>query len=172
MTAMMAALARNGPLAIPVGRAVAGPGDRGSGGRRRGLTAPGARGNPCASFSLDPGLRSTVRTLARLTGFWGAKRGANSDRCWATLGHVQPLLVQVNGTSGHTWQCRATVGECLLSSRSRVRIALGAPSLERTTSCECTALWGLSAMRQRVSAELACRPAVKHYQMHGFSRLR
>ncbi len=52
--------------------------------------------------------------------------GANRDRCWATLGHIQPLLVQVNGTSGHVWHRQAMVGECLLSSRSRVRIALGA----------------------------------------------
>jgi len=53
-----------------------------------------------------------------LTRFWGAKRGANSDRCWATPGHVQPLSVQVNGTSGHVWHRQATVGECLLNSRS------------------------------------------------------
>jgi len=34
--------------------------------------------------------------------------------------------VQLDGTSGHTQPHLATSGECLLSSRSRVRIALGA----------------------------------------------
>ena len=68
----------------------------------------------------------SARTLAKLTRFRGAKRGANVGRHWATPGHVQPLSVQLNATSGHTRQRRATCGECLLSSRPQVRILLGA----------------------------------------------
>ena len=68
----------------------------------------------------------SVRTLAKLTRFRGAKRGANAGRHWATPGHVQPLSVQLNATSGHTQPHLATSGECLLSSRPQVRILLGA----------------------------------------------
>ena len=56
----------------------------------------------------------------------GAKRGANGGRYWAMPGHCQPLSAQLNGTSGDTEQHRATCQECLLSSRSQVRILLGA----------------------------------------------
>jgi hypothetical protein len=56
----------------------------------------------------------------------GAKRGANSDRHRATPGHTQPLSVQVESTSGATQRRLATSWKCLLSSRPRVRIALGA----------------------------------------------
>jgi transposase len=41
-------------------------------------------------------------------------------------GHIQPLSLQVDGTSGHVWPHEATLRECLLSSRSRVRVAVGA----------------------------------------------
>ncbi len=41
-------------------------------------------------------------------------------------GHVQPLSLQPNGTSGDTQHYRATLRKCLLSSRSRVRVAVGA----------------------------------------------
>jgi hypothetical protein len=62
----------------------------------------------------------------------GAKWGANAGRYRATPGYDQRLSVQVNGTSGHTQPHLATSGECLLSSRSRVRIPHG-----RTAKAQC-----------------------------------
>ena len=56
----------------------------------------------------------------------GAKLGANDHRHAATPGHVQPFSLQQNGTSAHIRRRQATFRECLLSSRPRVRIALGA----------------------------------------------
>ena len=56
--------------------------------------------------------------------------GANGDRCRATSGHAQPLSVQLNSTSGHIQRHGTTLWECLLSSRSQVRILLGAQLLE------------------------------------------
>src|SRR5579871_2019808 len=67
-----------------------------------------------------------IRTLALLTGFWGAKRGANDHRVRATPGHMQPLAPRPNGTSGHMQHRTGTLRKCLLSSRSRVRVAVGA----------------------------------------------
>jgi hypothetical protein len=55
-----------------------------------------------------------------------ARRGANDHRHRATPGHVQPLSPQLNGTPGHAGPPHATLRECLLSSRSRVRVAVGA----------------------------------------------
>ncbi len=52
--------------------------------------------------------------------------GSQQGRYAATPGHHQPLSVQLNGTSGHARQRPATSQKCLLSSRSRVRVALGA----------------------------------------------
>jgi hypothetical protein len=69
---------------------------------------------------------SIVRTLARQTRFRGASWGANSGRYQATPSHCQPLSGQLDGTSGHAWHRSASSQKCLLSSRSRVRIALGA----------------------------------------------
>ncbi len=70
--------------------------------------------------------RVLARTLALLTRSRGAKRGANDHRHGATPGHIQPLSLQSDGTLGHTRQRPATFGKCLLSSRSRVRVAVGA----------------------------------------------
>jgi hypothetical protein len=56
----------------------------------------------------------------------GAKRGANGGRCRATPGHPQPPPVRLNCTSSHIQRHRATLGECLLSRRSSVRIARSA----------------------------------------------
>jgi len=75
-------------------------------------------------FYLPPGLR--IRTLALLTIFLGAKLGANDRRHRAMSGHVQPFLGQMNSTSSHTRRRQAVFRECLLSSRSRVRVAVGA----------------------------------------------
>jgi DNA-binding transcriptional ArsR family regulator len=55
----------------------------------------------------------------------GAKLGANDHRQRATPGHVQPLSPQLNGTPGHAGPPQAMLRECLLSSRSRVRVAVG-----------------------------------------------
>ena len=67
-----------------------------------------------------------IRTLALLTGFRGAKRGANDHRIRATPGHMQPSAPRPNGTSGHMQHRAGTFRKCLLSSRSRVRVAVGA----------------------------------------------
>jgi hypothetical protein len=56
----------------------------------------------------------------------GAKLGANDHSYQATPGHFQPLRLQLDGTSGHTWRYPATLRKCLLSSRFRVRVAVGA----------------------------------------------
>jgi len=71
-------------------------------------------------------LRSIIRTLAELTRSRGASRGANGVRHRATPGHVQPLSVQLDGTSGHVRHRPAAARKCLLSSRPQVRILLGA----------------------------------------------
>jgi hypothetical protein len=63
----------------------------------------------------------SIRTLALLTRFLGAKLGANNHRHGATPGHTQPFPLHRNGTSGHTWHHLATLRKCLLSSRSRGR---------------------------------------------------
>jgi len=69
--------------------------------------------------------RMLIRTLASLTRFRGANRGANGPRFLATPGYAQPLPVQPSGTSGHIQHYEATLRKCLLSSRSRVRVAVG-----------------------------------------------
>ncbi len=84
---------------------------------------PEAQGRP-GSPGASPVWR--IRTLAMLTRLQGAKRGANDGRSWATSGHMQPMPVPRNGTSGHAPHRRATLRKCLLSSRSRVRVAVGA----------------------------------------------
>jgi hypothetical protein len=71
----------------------------------------------------------SFRTLALLTRSWGAKRGANDHRHRATSGHAQPLSLRQNGTPGHGGRRQAVFRECLLSSRSRVRVAVGALSI-------------------------------------------
>jgi len=48
--------------------------------------------------------------MSEAHGMRGAKWGANSDRYGATPGHVQPLPVQLNGTSGHIQPQSATYG--------------------------------------------------------------
>jgi hypothetical protein len=55
----------------------------------------------------------------------GAKRGADNRRSRGASGYIQPLPGRPNGTSGDTWHHPATPRKCL-SSRSRVRVAVGA----------------------------------------------
>jgi hypothetical protein len=74
-------------------------------------------------------LSQSTRTLALLTRVRGAKRGASNRRSRAASGYIQPLPRRPNGTSGDTWHHQATLRKCLLSSRSRVRVAVGAHSL-------------------------------------------
>ncbi len=66
-----------------------------------------------------------IRTLAWLTRSRGAGR-ASDHRREAAPGHIQPLSLRRNGTSGHAWRRQAVFRECPLSSRSRVRVAVGA----------------------------------------------
>jgi hypothetical protein len=65
-------------------------------------------------------------TLALLRRFRGAKLGANVHQHQATSGDVQRFSLRSVPTSGDTGRCQAALGKCLLSSRSRVRVALGA----------------------------------------------
>jgi hypothetical protein len=90
-------------------------------------------GRPPASIlvmNTAPGLSTVqvpgIRTLASLTRSRGAKRGANDRRHGAAPGHIRPLRLQPNSTSGGTKHLLATLRKCLLSSRSRVRVAVGA----------------------------------------------
>src|SRR5690348_11495565 len=71
-----------------------------------------------------------TRTLALLTRFRGAKRGPNDRRHRATPGHVRPLVLARNGTLGDIRRCTETFRKCLLSSRSRVRVAVGAQIMQ------------------------------------------
>ena len=52
------------------------------------------------------------------------RTAANDHRHRATPGHGQPFSPQPNGTLGHTGPRQALPRECLLSSRSRVRVAV------------------------------------------------
>ena len=100
------------------GAPAGGRGERQS--RRAGLyqVAAGVGRLGCREFQ-------TIRTLALLTIFRGAKRGASNPRNLAASGHVQPLALRPNGTSGCTGPHSTAFRECL-SSRSRVRVAVGA----------------------------------------------
>jgi hypothetical protein len=84
-----------------------------------------ASGIPCRDGTPNPGAasRMLIRTLASLTRFRGAKRGANDRRSRAPSGHAQPLPVRPSGMSGRIWHRQATFRRCLLSSRSRVRMS-------------------------------------------------
>ena len=80
----------------------------------------GRPGSPVASTV------QRIRTLAMLTRWRGAQLGANDGRSRATSSHIQPLPARPSGTSGHIWHYPATLRKCLLGSRSRVRVAVGA----------------------------------------------
>src|SRR5215469_13567846 len=67
-----------------------------------------------------------IRTLALLTTSRGAKLGASVHRHRATSGDVQRFSLRPEPTSGDTERRQATLGKCLLGSRKRVRVALGA----------------------------------------------
>ena len=67
-----------------------------------------------------------VQTFALLTRSLGAKPGASSHGHRAMPGHIQRFSLRPNGTSGHKGHRQAVLRECLLSSRSRVRVAVGA----------------------------------------------
>jgi len=84
--------------------------------------------HPMSRRKPEPGAerRMLIRTLALLTRFRGAKRGANDRRFQAPSGHAQPLPLRMSGTSGHIQHYEGTLRKCLLSSRSRVRVAVGA----------------------------------------------
>ena len=73
---------------------------------------------------------STIRTLARLRRSRGANRGANGHRRRAASGDGQLPSVQFNSSSGHAQHRPPTCWKCLLSSRSQVRILLGALTRE------------------------------------------
>jgi hypothetical protein len=77
----------------------------------------------------DSIVRISGFSLALLRRFRGAKRGANDRRHRATPGRIQPLSLQPNGTSAHTGRRQAVSRKFLLSSRSRVRVAVGASTV-------------------------------------------
>ncbi len=99
---------------------------------RRSATTP-ASGRPTPGVSpilVRAHQVPIARTLALLTRSRGALRGANDRRHRALPGHVQPLSLQPKGTSGDTQHYQATLRKCLLSSRSRVRVAVGAQMMQ------------------------------------------
>ena len=71
-----------------------------------------------------------VQTFALLTRSLGAKLGASSHGHRAMPGHIQRFSLRPNGTSGHVGHRQAVLRECLLSSRSRVRVAVGAQMMQ------------------------------------------
>jgi len=70
----------------------------------------------------------------------GAEWGANDRRHGATPGHVRPFTLVRHGTSGHARHHPATLRKCLLSSRSRVRVAVGT----QTAQLDCQSTEGRS----------------------------
>jgi len=75
------------------------------------------------------GIRDCVRSggfSASMMPVRGARRGASSGRLGATPSPISRLSSQVSAMSGHAEPRRATAWDCLLSSRSRVRVAVGA----------------------------------------------
>ena len=79
----------------------------------------------------------------------GARLGANDHSYRATPGHVQPLRLELNGTSSDIQHYRARFRKCLLSSRSRVRVAVGPH----------TSNPGQAVSRRRPGTPSRCRPA-------------
>ena len=79
-----------------------------------------------AGLAIGDFLGLRLQILALLTRF----RVANDHRNEAMAGQVQPLSLRLTGTSGHTGPHQAASRECLLSSRSRVRVAVGAQMMQ------------------------------------------
>ena len=92
------------------------------------IEAPGLSGTAAVSRRRIQSARRglNIQKLALLTRFLGAKLGANDHRHRAIPGRIQPLSLRLTGTSGYPAPHSATFRECLLSSRSRVRVAVGA----------------------------------------------
>jgi hypothetical protein len=61
----------------------------------------------------------TMPKLCRVAS--GAKRGANEGRKWATVGHGQRRLQQLNGAYSHNWRYAETDKMRLKSGKSAVR---------------------------------------------------
>jgi hypothetical protein len=70
--------------------------------------------------------RRLLRSLALLRDSPGAKLGANDHRRMAAKSHARRFSIRLGPSSGGTGRSPATLGRCFLSSRSRVRAALGA----------------------------------------------
>jgi hypothetical protein len=58
-------------------------------------------------------------------GIPGSQNGSQRPQIAGSTRHMQPLPIRPSGTSGHVRRCSATLRKCLLSSRSRVRVAVG-----------------------------------------------
>ena len=71
-------------------------------------------------------LLSSIRTLAKISIFWGATQGATEGRRRATPSDAQLQKLLLDGSYGDVRRRPATVRMCLLSSGSRVRILPGA----------------------------------------------
>src|SRR2546423_15520976 len=85
------------------------------------------RPGPCPppADTPDPSvIVTTPQVTASIHDFAGSL--ANDRRHRAMSGHIQRLSLKLNGTSGHARRHRTTLRQCLLSSRSRVRVAVGA----------------------------------------------
>jgi hypothetical protein len=76
-------------------------------------------------------------------------RGATSCR-------VQPLSLQLNATSGHAGPYQATLQECLLGSRSRVRVAVGAHTLGPRSGSVLPRIGHMVMMPSGVAVPAAC----------------
>ena len=73
---------------------------------------------------------STIRTLALLTSFWGAKWGAIFSRRGATQGLPERSIIMLYLMLRHSETRRATVGSSMAWRGSGVRIPSAPPSSE------------------------------------------
>ena len=60
----------------------------------------------------------------------GSQKGSQRPQIQGASGHIKPSGVEQSGTSGRTQHRPPTLRKYLLSSRSRVRVAVGAPTVQ------------------------------------------
>src|SRR5438552_18774656 len=101
-----------------------------------------------------------MRTLPTLTRFRGASWGANAGRHQAPPGRFQPLLLQVNGTSGHARHRPATARKCLLSIRSLLPPCTPMPMARAITKIRAASdpHVQLEVTEEQARIHAACRP--------------
>ncbi len=114
-------------------------------------------------YSYTIRMKNALAETVQPTRFRGAKRGANDRRHRATPGYIRPFALARNGTSGHTRHHPATLRKCLLSSRSRVRVA-GEPKgrnvSENWSRSAKPSSWSLVSCAAKSNLHVLYRPAL------------